>query len=285
MRNVFLSSVGRDLREYRQAVYAAIEGLEGYHCVRMEDFGSWDVDPDAFCRNKVGQCDLFICLAGPLYGSLTPAGPSYTEREFDAALEHRKTCLVFLTSEDFPLPSNLIEPDDKRKLQQAFRERISNGRIVVRFSNPAELATRVVQAIRNWESSRLIERPLAGAVLRLRREGVTSEPLEFSDPFVSIGRGPQNLVRLEDPDVSWEHGQIVFERGTYHYRHLSETNPTVIVRRGKEIALEPGEKATTMLQTQDRLNVGSSTFIVEFNLMDVDDDYVPTTKRRRAQQS
>jgi hypothetical protein len=107
MLTVFLSSTSKDLEKCRDAAYHAIEGLHGYHCVRMEDFGSWDEAPDDFCRAKVAECDLFICLAGPLYGSVAPAGSSYTDREFQAAVDHGKPCLVFMTAEDFPLPPSV----------------------------------------------------------------------------------------------------------------------------------------------------------------------------------
>ena len=78
MTTVFLSSTSKDLEQCREAAFRAIEGLLGYHCVRMEDFGSIDETPDDFCRTKVGECDLFVCIAGPLYGSRNPAGSSLT---------------------------------------------------------------------------------------------------------------------------------------------------------------------------------------------------------------
>ncbi len=34
LKQVFLSSTGKDLTEYREAVYRAIEGMDGFHCVR-----------------------------------------------------------------------------------------------------------------------------------------------------------------------------------------------------------------------------------------------------------
>ena len=101
MLTVFLSSTSKDLEQCREAAFRAIKGLHGYHCVRMEDFGSIDEAPDDFCRTKVGECDLFVCIAGPLYGSRSPAGASFTEREFDAAFNGKKPCLVFVTAEDY----------------------------------------------------------------------------------------------------------------------------------------------------------------------------------------
>ena len=52
-KTVFLSSTGKDLTEYREAAYKAIEGLDGYHCVRMEDFGARDWDADV---KRQGLC-------------------------------------------------------------------------------------------------------------------------------------------------------------------------------------------------------------------------------------
>jgi len=165
MLTIFLSSTSKDLAQCREAAYRAITGLDGYHCVRMEDFGSWDKAPDDLCRSKVAACDLFVCIAGPLYGSRSPAGKSYTECEFEAAIEHQKTCLVFMTAEDFPLAANLIESDEDRRSQFAFRQRISSGRAITWFSTPDQASVKLVQAIRNWEASQAAATPTQATLL------------------------------------------------------------------------------------------------------------------------
>src|SRR5215472_12139278 len=88
MREVFLRSPARGLQPYSDAVYRTIAGLDGYHCVRMEDFGARDMASDAFCRARVAECDLFILILGDEYGSC-PAGreQSFAEREYEAALD------------------------------------------------------------------------------------------------------------------------------------------------------------------------------------------------------
>ena len=60
MPTVFLSSVSRGLEPYRDAVYHGIEGLDGHHCVRMEDFGARDQTPYSLCVEKVRECDVFV---------------------------------------------------------------------------------------------------------------------------------------------------------------------------------------------------------------------------------
>ncbi len=151
MLTVFLSSTSKDLELCREAAYRAIEGLDDVHCDRMEDFGAIPSAPDDFCRAKVAKCDLVACVVGPLYGSRSPSGLSYTEREFDAAILAKKPCLVFMTPDDYAIAANLIEADDTRNRQLQFRKKVSDGRGITHFSTPHHLSVQVVQAIRNWE--------------------------------------------------------------------------------------------------------------------------------------
>ena len=165
MLTVFLSSTSKDLKLCRDAAFRAVEGLHGYHCVRMEDFGAVDEAPDDFCRVRVGECDLFVCIAGPLYGSRSPTGLSFTEREYDAAILAKKACLVFMTSDDYPIAANLVESDENRERQLEFRKKVRAGRIITQFSTGDEMSVKVVQAIRNWEVARAENRPSPEALL------------------------------------------------------------------------------------------------------------------------
>lgn len=151
-RNVFLSSPTGYLAEYRKAAYAAIEGLREYHCVRMEDFGALDWQADEFCRARIGECDLFVGILGPFYGSAPLGhGISYSEREYEAAVTAGIPRLIFLSLENLPVPANCIEDDSLREKQRAFRERVRKERICNTFFSPADLSSKVRQAIHNWE--------------------------------------------------------------------------------------------------------------------------------------
>jgi len=152
MKTAFLSSTAKDLAEYRDAAYKAIEGLDDWHCVRMEDFGARDAMADEFCQEKVAECDVFVGIVGHCYGS-SPKGSekSYTEQEYDAAIATERSRLMFLAPEEFPLPMHLRESDEKWRKQRDFRDRVNAERIRAPFTSPEVLALRVVQAIRNWE--------------------------------------------------------------------------------------------------------------------------------------
>jgi len=206
LKTAFLSSAGRDLAEYREAAYRAIESLDGYHCVRMEDFGAWDWQADDFRRAEVAKCDVLVGILGHLYGDCPPGSDqSYTEREYDAAVAANVPCLMFIAPEDFSLPANLIEPDEKREKQRAFRERVSRERIRDSFTSPDNLAWRVVQVICNWEQEAARERrpggARAGGMMPLPPQPYFAHPYPLQEHFTGRAREREMLTHwLKDDD-------------------------------------------------------------------------------------
>lgn len=170
IKTVFLSSTFKDLHEYREAVYQAIQKLDGYMCVRMEDFGARAQTADEFCQQTVAECDMFVGIVGHCYGSC-PKGSneSFAEREYNLAVETNKPCLMFLAPENFPIPANLIRSMKSTK-QRAFRKRIADESIHAPFKSPESLAGRVVQAIHNWDRENLWQERLQERERRARRQ-------------------------------------------------------------------------------------------------------------------
>jgi uncharacterized protein DUF4062 len=75
MIKVFLSSTSRDLDPYRQRATKAINGMDGYHCVAMENFGARDSsadDPDQFQDQKNFRASIG---ADRIWGDFAPANP------------------------------------------------------------------------------------------------------------------------------------------------------------------------------------------------------------------
>jgi tetratricopeptide (TPR) repeat protein len=206
-KTAFLSSTAKDLAAYREAAYRAIEGLDGWHCKRMEDFGARDWAADDFCRAEVGKCDLLVGIVGHLYGSC-PEGSeqSYTEREYDAAVAADVPRLMLIAPEDFPLPANLIETTKKQRKQRGFRKRVMGERVCPTFSSAADLAEQVVQAIRNWEQQEAARQSRSGGA---RAEGVMplppqpyfAHPYALQEHFTGRARERQMLTQwLKDND-------------------------------------------------------------------------------------
>ena len=96
-RKVFLSSTTSDLGPHREAVFQAISGLEGFQCVRREDFDAREWETDPFCRERVAECDIFLGLHG---GSPEGSEVSVAKREYDAAVDAGIPRLLFRDSDD-----------------------------------------------------------------------------------------------------------------------------------------------------------------------------------------
>lgn len=69
---------------------------------------------------------------------------------------------------------------------------------------------------------------------------------------VSLGRGPQNTIRILDTEVSRNHAEIVFERGAWTLHDLDSSNGSFI--NGNSIRSEP-------LKTGDQLQIGRTIML------------------------
>lgn len=104
---------------------------------------------------------------------------------------------------------------------------------------------------------------------------------ETSERLVTIGRAPKNSIQIPNGQVSWEHSQIILMQGSYYYHHLSKRNPSILRRRGEEYLLQMEGKNEILLQNQDRLTIGGTTFVIEFDLVNEDVGYTTTEKNTR----
>ncbi len=100
--------------------------------------------------------------------------------------------------------------------------------------------------------------------------------VESHERLITIGRAPKNTIQILDSKVSWEQGQILLMQGEYYYRHLSKNVPTVLRRKGEEYLLEDNIREEIRLRNQDRLVIGNVTLIVEYGLINEDNEYITT---------
>jgi hypothetical protein len=258
MPTVFLSSVARGLEQYRDAVYRAIEGLDGYHCVRMEDFGARDQTPHSLCVDKVGSCDVFVGIAGHRYGNIAiETGKSFSESEYDAAVAAKKPRAIFLAPEEFPLPANLIEPDGVREKQANFRARISQDRTVTFFPTADALAGQVIQAMHNLRSHSVEE----GTIV----EGPTVTRLLF--PFVTNQFGFDTGIAISN--ISKDPFGTLQQEGTctvHCYGRLPDgtapqaSQTSSVVRAGEQLIFNLSSGGTGLIQAMPGF---AGYFIVE----------------------
>lgn len=114
--------------------------------------------------------------------------------------------------------------------------------------------------------------------IKLTRRNDNSFVYETYEKVVGIGRAPNNDIILDGPDVSWYHGYIENITGKLLYRHLSNTNPTIVRRHNQEYLLSKPRLTNIMLQNNDRIVIGKVALILEFDIKAGPAGYITTEK-------
>ncbi|MDR1804534.1 MAG: DUF4062 domain-containing protein [Treponema sp.] len=151
---VFISSTYTDLTEERRYVMQALMELD---CIPagMELFPAADEEQWEFIKKVIDNCDYYLLIIGGRYGSTSADGISYTEKEFDYAVEKgiKVICLIHKNPDAIPVGKSETDPEMKKKLI-LFCEKAKKGRIVKQWEKPEELQMQTVTslnyAIRNY---------------------------------------------------------------------------------------------------------------------------------------
>ena len=116
----------------------------------MEDFGAVDENALSYIKSVIDKCDYYVLIIAGRYGAMDSTGTSYTEQEYDYAVETNKTVLAFIRRDLRRLPFEDVDSDPKiQKKLNAFRDKISQGRLVKFWDDPQELQSSVVIALSN----------------------------------------------------------------------------------------------------------------------------------------
>jgi hypothetical protein len=133
---VFISSTFTDLIAERQTVLRAVLDL-GHIPSGMEIFQAADVGQFEYIKKVINECDYYVLIIGARYGSVDAAGVSFTEKEYDYAVEQKKTVLAFIHSEPGSIAFDKVDADQALAAKlSAFREKVSRGRLVSFWKTP-----------------------------------------------------------------------------------------------------------------------------------------------------
>lgn len=136
---VFVSSTFADLKNERSKVIQTIMEMA---CIPagMEVFPAIDEEQFNFIKRVIDDCDYYILIIGGRYGSLSEDGLSYTEKEFDYAVEKEIKVIAFLhgAPEEIPVGKSDTEPEIKEKLEK-FRKKVATHRLVKFWAKADEL--------------------------------------------------------------------------------------------------------------------------------------------------
>lgn len=136
---VFVSSTYADLKDERQQVLQALMEMD---CIPagMELFPATDEEQWEFIKKVIDDCDYYLLIIGGRYGSVTSDGISYTEKEFDYAVQIglKVVALVHGSPEEIPFGKSEQNPELRERLLN-FKDKVMDGRLVKFWKTAEEL--------------------------------------------------------------------------------------------------------------------------------------------------
>jgi hypothetical protein len=150
MSNVFISSTGIDLADYREA---AIEicNMTGMVPIAMEYFEAMGVGATEGSKLQLDNADLYIGIFAHRYGYIEKGQEkSVTEIEFDYAGKRGFERLCFLVKLDYPWPPDLIDYKNYALLH-ALKNKIDAAVIRNEFTTVDDFRAKLMHALVVWQ--------------------------------------------------------------------------------------------------------------------------------------
>ncbi|MBP3087379.1 DUF4062 domain-containing protein [Mycolicibacterium fortuitum] len=143
---VFLSSTYADLTEERAAVIQAILDI-GHLPAGMEMFPAANEDQMTLIKQVIDESDYYVVVVAGRYGSVDAQGVSYTEQEYDYAVETGVPILGFVHGDPDRIEQGKTDRNDEARERLAeFRKKVEQ-RMVKHFTSAAELGGHVTTSL------------------------------------------------------------------------------------------------------------------------------------------
>lgn len=144
---IFVSSTYSDLKEERKQLLFSILKMN-YIPAGMEYFTAIDEEQMELIKRIIDRSDYYVLLLGARYGSLTSEGVSYTEEEYDYAVQKGKKVIALVHENPDNIERGKTDKDENLYSKfMAFRQKVINSKRLVAFwNNKTEL-------ILNFQSS------------------------------------------------------------------------------------------------------------------------------------
>ncbi|WP_298248390.1 DUF4062 domain-containing protein [uncultured Christiangramia sp.] len=215
---VFISSTFADLKEERAKVIQTVMELD---CIPagMEIFPAIDQEQFEFIKKVIDDCDYYILIIGGRYGTLSEKGISYTEMEYNYAIEKgiKVIALIHGNSDDIPIGKSEKNEALRIKLQN-FKDKVATNRLVKFWRNLEELPGLVALSLSKtiktypaigWVRANTVADPeLYKEINELRKENeklLNNAPTQFTEVDKEIElAGLDDIIELSGKRVWWD---------------------------------------------------------------------------------
>lgn len=257
---VFISSTYLDLIEERKEVLEALLELD---CLPagMELFPAANEDQWSYIKKVIDDSDYYVLIIGGRYGSTTEDGLSYTEKEYDYAIEQGKPVISFIHGKPEELPAKFTELDEeKRESLEKFRAKVQSKLCKFWNSTPelgAVVSRSIVKLIKQF--------PADGWV----RGFYASDPETVNKLNNQIKelQSELNRAKTEAPKGSTElaQGEAKFKYTMVYYNYVGQRKTCYVSPTWNEIIKELGpymyDEASSRNLKQACVNLGARDYI------------------------
>lgn len=222
---VFISSTYADLIEERKKI---LDVLFMADCIPagMEAFVAADAEQFEVIKKVIDLCDYYVLIIGKRYGSIHPdTGKSYTEMEYDYAIQQGIPVLVFAIDENMELAPDKIEADnDKIEKLKKFRTRAMTNRLASIWGSTEDLTGKLAISIMKAKAE--IKRPGWQRAVDFDEASLRREIMELKSKNEQLANDLQ--AAREEISSFTEHTDIAFEdcevKIEYHYEGQNGMN-------------------------------------------------------------
>jgi len=202
---IFVSSTYEDLKQERdQAIKAVLE--MGHIPVGMEMFSAADEEQWQLIARQIEASDYYLIIVGHRYGSETPEGISYTEKEYDYAKACGVPTLGFVIDDKASWPTNKVDTHHKKvESLKIFKAKVKS-KLVQFWSTKEELHGKVsISLIKAMNTNPRIGWSRADEAIS---SNVTAELSRLSKENAAL-RSENKLLALKQTDAVDEVREVV----------------------------------------------------------------------------
>lgn len=247
---VFISSTYSDLVEERRKI---LDVLFMADCIPagMEAFVAVDTEQFEVIKKVIDLCDYYVLIIGKRYGSIHPeTGISYTEMEYDYAIEHNIPVLVFAIDESVELDQSKMETDTEKIMKlKSFRTKAMTNRLASIWKTTDDLTGKLAVSIMKAKVE--IKRPGWQRAVDFDEASLRREIMELKDRneklLEDLKKAESKIASLTlQTDIAFNDTEIEIK---YHYEGsygtISKSIKTTLVELFKIIATEMMEVSIT----------------------------------------
>jgi hypothetical protein len=119
-----------------------------YIAAGMEFFPAIDEEQFKFIKTVIDESDYYVAVVAGRYGSIAPDGLSYSEKEYEYALEKRIPVIALVRDDIDSIGLEKKESTPERAaMLHRFREKLITGRLAAYWKDETELCYRLVNSL------------------------------------------------------------------------------------------------------------------------------------------